>query len=286
MSASITNVDPVGVLVDVTRCTGCGECIQACVQANHLQELSFPERYLSQKSAASPDGLSAERWTSILKVGANGVSSDDSQAHFVRKFCRHCLEPACVSVCPVGAMYKTPEGPVVYDAKKCMGCRYCMMACPFGIPRYEWDSAAPLVRKCTLCVERLRQGQLPACVEACPNQVLTFGKRNDLLLAAHETIQSAPDTYLQQVYGETEAGGTAVLYISDIPLDFLRIPLRSELNQAGALPDLSWNWLDKVPALSVATAGLMTGLFWVLGRRMQVAEARLRAQQTSPDKEA
>ena len=128
----------IGILVDVTKCIGCFECVDACVQLNNLgEEISMWQH--------KPDGLSGRRWTTIV---------EQPGGHYVRKFCRHCLDPACVSVCPVGAMQKSEDGPVIYDGNICMGCRYCMMACPFGIPRYEWDKTAPLVQKCTLCYER------------------------------------------------------------------------------------------------------------------------------------
>lgn len=245
----------IGILVDATRCTGCSQCIDACVEANALGE----ETWLPQHTG---DGLSADRWSAI-------VSSPEGAP--VRKFCRHCLEPACVSVCPVGAMYKTAEGPVLYDSSICMGCRYCMMACPFGIPRYEWDSPAPVVRKCTLCYTRLQDGGQPACVEACPEQALVFGDRDELLALAHSRLKAEPARYIQQVYGEAEVGGTSVLYISDVSLDFLSF--HGELEDRPR-PELSWNWLSKVPGLGLATGGLMTGLFWVIGRRMQVQEHR------------
>jgi formate dehydrogenase iron-sulfur subunit len=251
----INNIKQVGILVDVTRCTGCNQCVQACVNSNHLGT----ENVMVQHS---PDGLSARRWSSIV---------ESPQGGFVRKFCRHCLEPACVSVCPVGAMYRTPEGVVLYDSQKCMGCRYCMMACPFGIPRYEWDSPAPLVQKCTLCYNRLEQGQPPACVENCPEGVLTFGERDDLLALANQHIKEAAQTYIPKVYGAHEVGGTAILYISHVPLDFLgyyKAPIEEPM------PELTWEWLSKVPAITVGAAGLMTGLFWILERRTQVALAK------------
>jgi formate dehydrogenase iron-sulfur subunit len=177
----IGNIKQVGILVDVTRCTGCNKCVEACADVN---QLGAPAYMVQQ----SPDGLSARRWSSIVESLEGG--------EYVRKFCRHCLEPACVSACPVGAMYRTSEGVVLYDSQKCMGCRYCMMACPFGIPRYEWESPAPLVQKCTLCYGRLEQGELPACVETCPEGVLTFGERNELLALANQRIQEAAHIYL------------------------------------------------------------------------------------------
>jgi len=168
-------------------------------------------------------------------------------------------------------MTQTPEGAVLYDGQKCMGCRYCMMACPFGIPRYEWDSPAPLVRKCTLCYDRLVTGKLPACVEACPEQVLTFGERSEILALAHERLKQAPNDYLQNVYGEFEVGGTALMYISNVSLDFLGFNgAPGEI----AYPELTWEWLSKVPAITIGAAGLMTGLFWIIGRRMQAQSAK------------
>ncbi len=261
----IGNVKQVGILVDVTRCTGCNQCVDACAETNQLGSSNFLIQH-------SPDGLSARRWSSIVESPEGG---------FVRKFCRHCLEPACVSACPVGAMYRTPEGVVLYDSQKCMGCRYCMMACPFGIPRYEWDSSAPLVQKCTLCYNRLEQGQLPACVETCPEGVLTFGERSELLALANQRLQEAAQIYLPKIYGAHEVGGTAILYISHVPLDFLgyyQAPIEEPM------PELTWEWLSKVPAITVGVAGLMTGLYWIIERRTQVDLARkARASQTNEE---
>lgn len=253
----------VGLLVDVTRCIGCNKCVDACVTANHLGE----SHHISQQEA---DGLSAQRWLAI---------EDGPQGSFVRKSCRHCLDAACVSVCPVGAMHKSPEGIVLYDSQKCMGCRYCLMACPFGIPRYEWDSPTPVVGKCFLCHERLAEGQEPACVGVCPEKALTFGERSDLLKLAHEQLAQAPNKYLPKVFGESELGGSALMYISNVSLDFL--------NFNGALaqepyPELTWNWLGKVPAVTLVTAGLMTGFFWVIERRIQAAKQK---QANQPPKE-
>jgi len=249
----------IGILVDVTRCTGCNQCVEACAKANQLPaDLPAPQDV--------DDGLSARRYASIVYHDGRPV----------RKFCRHCLEPACVSVCPVGAMGKTADGPVVYNYDLCMGCRYCMMACPYGIPRYEWDSAAPRVQKCNLCSDRLTQGKLPACVDICPEQALLFGERDALLKVAHQRIQMGGVKYQPVVYGEHEVGGTSVLYISDVPLDFLRL---SSTPSDRPLPGLSWNWLGKVPGVALSTTGLMTGLFWIIGRRM-LAEERRAARKT------
>lgn len=258
------NLKQVAILVDVTRCTGCNLCVDACVEANQLGSYN-------KKLQDSPDGLSASRWASIVESPKGG---------FVRKFCRHCLDPACVSACPAGAMFRNDAGVVLYDAQKCMGCRYCMMACPFGIPRYEWESTVPLVKKCTLCHNRLEKGQLPACVETCPEQVMVFGDRDELLLQAHQRIQNNPNRYLSKVYGEFEVGGTAILYITHVPLDFLGYhgkPIEQPM------PDLTWKWLGKVPSISLGVGGLMTGLLWIIGRRMQSESAQDTSQNTSDE---
>ncbi|MGM0668347.1 MAG: 4Fe-4S dicluster domain-containing protein, partial [Gemmatimonadota bacterium] len=172
------------ILIDITRCVGCEECVLACKEENDLG----PDRLRPGQEAV--DGLSATRYSTILR------KPDD---HFIRQQCRHCLEPACVSACLVGAMQKTPEGAVIYDSELCMGCRYCLVACPYGIPRYEWDEAAPLVRKCHLCYHRITEGREPACVEACPEDALLFGDRDELLQEAHRRIDQNPGRYMDHV---------------------------------------------------------------------------------------
>ncbi len=252
----------VGILTDVTKCVGCFLCVDACAEINNLGlDIPAPQD--------SPDGLSARRWTTILEQPAE---------HYVRKQCRHCLEAACVSVCPVGAMQKTTAGPVIYDSNLCMGCRYCMMACPYGVPRYEWDSAVPYVRKCNLCYERLQAGQLPSCVEACPQQATIFGERDELLAEAHYRLGAEPHKYVQQVYGEYEVGGTSVLYISDTPLDFLGF---NGYSGQEPLPDLTQAWLAKVPAITLGMTVLMAGPYWIIKRRMRIAAAKINVEATS-----
>jgi formate dehydrogenase iron-sulfur subunit len=165
-------------------------------------------------------------------------------------------------------MHKTPEGPVVYDGNQCMGCRYCMMACPYGIPRYQWDAAVPFVRKCLLCYDRLREGQKPACVEACPEHATIFGPREALLTEAHQRLRAEPHKYVPKVYGEHEVGGTSVLYVSDVPLDFLGYTGRLVEKP---LPELTWKVLDKVPFVALGVGAIMAGLYWVIDRRMKIA---------------
>jgi formate dehydrogenase iron-sulfur subunit len=206
------------------------------------------------------DGLSADNWTSIIR-------RDDD--HYVRKQCRHCLEPACASACPVGALHATPEGPVVYDDDKCLGCRYCMMACPYGIPRYDWDRQVPYVRKCIMCYDRIKDGLQPACTSACPKEATIFGDRDKLLELAHQRIKDNPDKYLHHVWGEKEAGGTSVLYISDIDLNFLAY--QAGLTQP--LPSTTEVAMKSVPFAFVGMGAVVLGLHWITKRRREVAAA-------------
>jgi formate dehydrogenase iron-sulfur subunit len=239
------------ILTDITKCNGCLECVAACKKANGLGE-DVPRDW--QKD----DGLSAKNWTSIIR------KPDD---HFVRKQCRHCLEPACVASCPVGALHKTPEGPVIYDSNKCLGCRYCMLACPYGIPRYDWDRPVPYVRKCIMCYQRIIKGEQPACTAACPQQATIFGERDELLRIAHDRIWGAPGKYRQMVYGEHEIGGTSVLYISDIDLSFLSYG--SHLDSK-PLPKATEPAMKAVPFAFVGMGTVMYGLNWIIGRRIRL----------------
>ena len=145
------------ILTDLSKCIGCGACALACEEINGLPPQEKPTK------------LSHDAWTALESHG--GVN--------VRRQCMHCLDPACVSVCPVTALQKTPKGPVIYDETRCIGCRYCMLACPYGIPRYDWDRNTPLVQKCKMCDPLLQEGRQPACVEACPALARTFGDLDD-----------------------------------------------------------------------------------------------------------
>ena len=241
-----------GILVDTTKCTGCERCVQACIKDNELDaQRAEIDRALTR------DGLSADRWSSIQKVADN---------RFARLSCMHCLEPSCVSACLVGGLTKTPEGPVVYDSDKCIGCRYCMLACPFHIPRYEWDATIPFVRKCDMCFDRIKDGEKPACVEACPNEALIFGERKDLIKKAHEAIEQ-DSKYIQHVWGETELGGTSLLYISDEDLSALGWPEA----QAAAIPTLTDPLIHKTPFIGLGVAAGLLSINWIVRRRMKLA---------------
>ncbi len=240
------------LLFDVTKCVGCGSCTAACREKNGLPETDATD-------------LTDQQFT-VLKTAA---AKDGSELSY-RRMCMHCVDPTCASVCPVGALHKTANGPVSYDADICLGCRYCIQACPFGVPRYEWTSLAPRVRKCTFCADRLAQGQINACAEACPMGATMAGEREELLAEARARLKAEPDTYVQKIYGEHDGGGTGVLYLS--PVDFASLGLPVNL-PAEPLPLLTERVLAKIPAV-VATGGFMlAGLWWLTNRKAEVAKA-------------
>ncbi len=263
-----TKGKPFAILTDTTLCTGCETCVAACKQTYGLP------RDRAWRWKASVDALSSSRFCTILRQPGN---------KYVHQQCRHCAEPACASACIVGALEKTPEGPVIYDSGKCMGCRYCMMACPFGIPRYEWESKAPVVRKCIMCHGRIKEGKQPACTEACPYGATVFGTREEMLAEARRRIAENPGRYYPKdkprIYGETEVGGTCVLYLSDISLDFLG--WGPELGDK-PLPALTWAALAKVPPMVLGVAALMSGIYAVIGRRMKIQSEKAAKAAASP----
>jgi Fe-S-cluster-containing dehydrogenase component len=149
------------------------------------------------------------------------AKADNGQWTFVKKQCLHCNDPSCVSVCPVDAFTKRDDGVVSYDKDKCIGCRYCQVACPFDAPTFEYDEALPVIRKCDFCKDiRLAKGKEPFCADACPRGAIKFGKRGELLKEAKQRIKNNPDRYNDHVYGETEIGGTSVLVLAPKGIDF------------------------------------------------------------------
>lgn len=240
-----------GFLVDTTRCTGCRRCVEACCKAHGLADWIPPARKLSH------DGLSSQRLVTVV---------EEKPGRYIKIQCVHCLEPGCVEACPVGAIRHTRQGPVVYDPGRCIGCRYCMLACPLGIPRYEWEKQLPHMVKCDMCIERLQENRPPACVEACPKEACVFGERSELLRLARSRIASG-GAYLDHVWGERELGGTAVLYISDQPLAAMHWP---EKVGRRTLTSFTWPLISKTPWMAGGVATLLTGVWWIIQRRMKL----------------
>jgi formate dehydrogenase iron-sulfur subunit len=239
------------ILHDVTRCRGCMRCVEACVADNKL----LPDPHEGRFTRGP---LSAERFTTIEEIGGR----------FVRRQCMHCAEPACATACLVGALRKTPEGPVVYDANRCIGCRYCMLSCPYTAIRYQWDTTLPFVKKCDLCYDRPAG---PACVAACPHEATMSGERDALLEVARERIRKEPEKYRPRIAGESEAGGTCVLYLSDVPLPFM-----PELPSNASIPEMVLPLAKATPFVAFTVASLLIGTSVVIGRRNRLAEESAR----------
>jgi formate dehydrogenase iron-sulfur subunit len=237
-----------GVLIDITRCIGCRGCQVACKQWNKLRA----RRTVCKGDLTNPPGLNSDTYTLVRFVER---AKDDVPAwDFIKIQCMHCKDPACASVCPVSAIQKTEEGPVVYLKERCIGCRYCMIACPFQVPKYEWEKTSPFVQKCTFCSERILSGRLPACVKVCPTKTILFGNYRDIVVEAERRLRLNPGRYVNHIYGRDEAGGTSWLYLSDIPFEELGFNTKiSTIN----LPSLTWASLSKIP---YAVGGLFTAL--------------------------
>jgi formate dehydrogenase iron-sulfur subunit len=235
-----------GMLIDLTRCAGCNSCALACKQANNLP-----------RTEGNPQALASDTYTF---VDERPITMPDGsiEMRYVKRQCMHCLNAACVSACPAAAMYNSGDGPVIYRSNRCLGCRYCQVACPFEVPRFEWENGiTPVISKCWLCYDRLKEGQKPACAEACPSGALRFGRRDQLLAQAHAQIASNPGRYIDHVYGESEVGGTSMLYLSDVPFD--QLGFRTDLPET-APPEETEKIMSKLPYVITGVAAAMAGV--------------------------
>ena len=286
-------------LIDITKCIGCRACQVACKQWNDRDgEQTELEWNLGLQNPAT---LSAKTLTLITYHELPDEKAPGGLNYlFTMRRCLHCLEPACASACPTTALKRSADGPVGYDSDKCIGCRYCIWACPWGVPTAEWDSLAPKIQKCTHCADRTsqpvplsRNGQgltgdesarfrenivVPACVKACPADALRFGEREEMLSEARSRISAKPDKYVNHIYGEKEAGGTSVLYLSSVPFEKLGFP------DVGtkAYPRFSALALHAVPPAVMALGALLGGAYTFLKRRATAIAASSDIQEHSP----
>jgi formate dehydrogenase iron-sulfur subunit len=239
------------LLVDVTRCIGCRACQTRCKEAN----------------GKTPDSTQAALYDAPIDLNANTLTiirhwtGERNEEGFVKAQCMHCVHPACVSVCMLGALHKGEHGVVEYDADKCVGCRYCQVACPFNVPKFEWAKATPRIVKCELCRHRYKDGKGPACAEVCPRDAVTSGKRGALLAEARRRMAARPDAYQPKIFGEADGGGTNVLYLSPVPFQTLGLPALGK-EPAPALAENIQHGIYQGFVAPVALLGALTFVTW------------------------
>lgn len=219
----------------------------ACAKAHDLPRPDFDPKTGYDK----PRTMSEIQWTAVSRYQTGSGSV------YVKRQCMHCFQPACVAACPTKAMYKTSRGPVIWRENKCMGCRYCMISCPFDVPRFEFGSAVPRIQKCILCWYRLEKGEQPACVQNCVGKALLFGNRSDLLDTAKERIYKNRAKYHHHIYGEHEVGGTGWIYTSSVP--FEQIGFRNDLGTT-AYPEYTRQFLYTVPVVLLLWPAMLLAL--------------------------
>ena len=251
------------LLYDATLCIGCKRCEEACAVQNKLP--------YDEKTAAEAV-QSDHKYTVVLTKGEK----------FMRRLCMNCVDPACASVCPVGALRKTAAGPVIYEEDRCMGCRYCMVACPFSVPKYEWAKTLPKVRKCTMCPDRVVAGLPTACAEACPTGATSFGERDDLIAEARKRLRENPANYVNRIYGLNEVGGTSVFLLSSMPVEEFGYPAALT---AEPMPVLTYRALSHIPDLVTMGSVLLGGIWWITNRRAEVAAAEKDESSQDSEKE-
>ena len=252
--------DAVGLLYDSTLCIGCKACVTACKEVNNMPPDIGPEQQAwngvpGNPTWDSPVELSAKT-LNVIKAYSHGTGEKKDSAEnghaFIKRQCLHCVDPSCVSVCPVSAMTKdAATGIVSHNPDACIGCRYCVLSCPFGVPKYDYNDAFGEIKKCQLCKQRLAKDELPGCADVCPTGATLFGRTEDLRKEAKRRTALKPGeqthfprgdingkvggarsghdatvqvAYQPHIYGETELGGTQCLAVSAVPFDKLNLP--------------------------------------------------------------
>jgi len=320
--------DAVGILYDATQCIGCKACEVACKEANDLPPVDNPaldraygvdgiwdaaddlnSRTMNKiKAYPGRDAIAASRADVVL-----AEPTPDQREHcgmsFVKRSCMHCVDPDCISACPVSALTKDPQtGIVQYNPDACIGCRYCQLACPFNVPKFEYDKTFPKIVKCQMCAERVEAGGIPACCDACPTGASLFGRVEDLRAEGHRRLAAAPGSsltypihaldsgdskvatvpeYVQHMYGETETGGTQNLLLADVPFDKLGLPQLGDESRAR----LSETIQHTLYGGMIAPTLLLGGLIYAVYRnsreeRIDDDEDAAAAEVTSPQADA
>jgi formate dehydrogenase iron-sulfur subunit len=263
------------VLYDGTICIGCKSCEVACRKVNGLPK----EVPIIDSNDENPERLSAYVFT---KIRTTEVKHDGKvQSVYIKRQCMHCLHPACAEACIVGALQKQEDGPITYDEGKCIGCRYCQVACPFGIPNFEWDKPVPWIRKCDFCSDRLAEGLKPMCVAGCATGALKFGEREGLLGEARGRIAAEPGRYVNHIYGEKEVGGTSWLYLSPVP--FEKLGFDPHINESVTINTA--RAMGLVPPILVGATAALAGIYWLTKRRNQLNQERASEEQKEGDEQ-
>jgi len=280
--------DAVGILYDGTICIGCKACEAACKKYNDM-----PPENGKMEAAFGVDGIwdassdISEKTLNKIKLYTDGTGMTKNQETdgyaFVKRACMHCVDPDCVSACPVTALTKNEvTGIVEYNADACIGCRYCMIACPYDVPKFEYAKAIPEIQKCQLCDHRQAVGDIPACCEFCPTGASLFGKVTDLLEEAHKRVElttgstyeypmrsldsgdTSPKTvapYINYIYGEKEGGGTQYLLLSAVPFAKLGLPVLPDSSAASRSEGLQHGIYKGLIAPVALLGGLLYGAY-------------------------
>jgi len=257
------------LLHDTTLCVGCRSCEAACNVVNELPKATAP---IGDQAVFAKERRPTA--TALTVVNRYAV---DGKLVYRKQQCMHCNEPSCVSVCLVSALTKSPEGPVVYDPQACMGCRYCMTACPYYALAYEYGSNNPRVMRCTMCYSRIKDGKNPGCADACPTGAIQFGKRSDLLRVARDRFQKHPGKYVEHIFGEHEFGGTSWMLVAGT--SFGNLGLGSFANASHTpLPELTKSFLSLVPLVLTLWPGLLVGFYAFTQRKEKLSEEEARAR--------